>query len=170
MLLPARYTNLAFTYIAEGAVFAERPADEALRLAATMARRAVDCDPDDADALSTLGFATWSTGNRQEAHKWLSLVNDYGANSAWATGMKGVFLVWSGNGAEGRDAGHGPRCGSIHTIRATVFCFDDCCILLLGARLCRRDRGRDMGHHPIPGLSQPVSLARCVARTTRQGR
>jgi adenylate cyclase len=98
------YSNLAFTYIAEGAVFAERPADEALRLAATMARRAVDCDPDDADALSTLGFATWSTGNRQEAHKWLSLVNDYGANSAWATGMKGVFLVWSGNGAEGRDA------------------------------------------------------------------
>jgi adenylate cyclase len=98
------YSSLAFTYIAEGAVFAERPADEALRLAATMARRAVDCDPDDADALSTLGFATWSTGNRQEAHKWLSLVNDYGANSAWATGMKGVFLVWSGNGAEGRDA------------------------------------------------------------------
>jgi adenylate cyclase len=97
------YSHLALTYVTDGAVFASRPTDEAVRLAATNARRAVEYDPNDGDALSTLAYAAFATGDRQEANKWASLANDCGTNSAWVNGISGALLVWSGNLSEGRD-------------------------------------------------------------------
>jgi adenylate cyclase len=91
------------TYTTERGVFAARPIDEALRLAATAARRAVEYDPNDGHALSTLAFAVFSAGNHQEALKWSSLADACGANSAWVNGINGLLLVWSGNPSEGRD-------------------------------------------------------------------
>ncbi len=69
-----------------------------------MARRAVEYDPNDADALSTLANAAFLAGDRQEACKWASLADACGANSAWVNGIKGALLAMSGNASEGRDA------------------------------------------------------------------
>jgi adenylate cyclase len=99
----AAYSHLALTYVADGGVFATHPADEAVRLAATEARRAVEYDPNDGDALSTLAYAAFATGDLQEARKWGSLADECGMNSGWVYGIKGALLVWSGNASEGRD-------------------------------------------------------------------
>jgi adenylate cyclase len=100
----AAYSHLALTYVTDGGIFATRPIDEAARLAATMARRAVGYDPNDADALSVLAFAALASGNLQEASKWSSLADIQGANSAWVNGIKGLLLVWTGKHSAGRDA------------------------------------------------------------------
>jgi adenylate cyclase len=97
------YSHLALTYTTDGGVFAARPIDEAIRLAATMARRAIEFDPNDSDALSTLAFAAMGMGNYQEALKWSSLADACGANSAFVHGINGLLLTWSGNPSEGRD-------------------------------------------------------------------
>jgi adenylate cyclase len=99
----AAYSYLALTYVTEGGVFAARLIDETARLAATAARRAVEYDPHDADALSTIAYAAFLTGNHQEARKWASRADACGATSAWVSGIKGVLLVWSGHAAEGRN-------------------------------------------------------------------
>jgi adenylate cyclase len=99
----AAYSYLALTYVTEGGVFAARLIDETARLAATAARRAVEYDPQDADALSTIAYAAFLTGNHQEAHKWASRADACGASSAWVSGIKGVLLVWSGHPSEGRN-------------------------------------------------------------------
>jgi hypothetical protein len=46
----AAYSHLALAYIAEGAQYAARPLDEALRLANAVALKALANDPNDADA------------------------------------------------------------------------------------------------------------------------
>jgi adenylate cyclase len=99
----AAHTYLALTYVTEGGVFAARLIDETARLAATTARRAVEYDPHDADALSTIAYAAFLTGNHQEARKWASRADACGASSAWVNGIKGVLLVWSGHASEGRN-------------------------------------------------------------------
>jgi adenylate cyclase len=99
----AAYSHLALTHVTEGGVLATRPADEAVRLAAANARRAVEYDPNDGDALATLAYAAFATGDRHEARKWASLADECGTNSAWVNGIKGALLVWSGDTAEGRD-------------------------------------------------------------------
>jgi adenylate cyclase len=100
----AAYSHLALTYIIEGGLFATRPIDEAAKLAATMARKAVEYDPNDADALSTLAYAVFVIGNLQEACRLASLADTSGTNSGWVKGIKGALLAWSGNASEGRDA------------------------------------------------------------------
>jgi adenylate cyclase len=100
----AAYSHLALTYIIEGGVFATRPIDEAAKLAATVARKAVEYDPSNADALSTLAYAAFAIGNLQEACRLASLADTSGTNSAWVNGIKGALLMWSGNASEGRDA------------------------------------------------------------------
>jgi adenylate cyclase len=99
----AAYSYLALTYVTEGGVFSERPINETAGLAATTARRAVEYDPGDADALSTIAHAAFLTGNHQEARKWASRADACGASSAWVMGIKGTLLVWGGNASEGRN-------------------------------------------------------------------
>jgi adenylate cyclase len=98
------YSHLAIVYVAEGGVYAARPIGDAARLAGSVARQAIDNDPNDAEAQAALAYATVLAGDREEAWDRVSLALTNNPNSPWAHGIKGVLLVWSGCPTEGRDA------------------------------------------------------------------
>ncbi len=58
---------MASTYVLEGVAYATRPLQEAVRLAADWARRAVEIDADDAEAQATMAWTALMTGNTEVA-------------------------------------------------------------------------------------------------------
>jgi adenylate cyclase len=101
--LASAYSHLALALFQEGGTYATRRIDEVAKLAGDMARKAVENDPSDADALAVLAFATWAAGNREEAGERVLLALTSNTNSPLAHGMRGTFLVWSSRPSEGRD-------------------------------------------------------------------
>ena len=101
--LASAYSHLALALFQEGGTYATRRIDDVARLAGNMALKAVENDPNDADALTVLAFATWVAGNRRGAWERVLLAVTTNANSPLAHGIKGTFLVWSNRPAEGRD-------------------------------------------------------------------
>jgi adenylate cyclase len=68
------------------------------------ALKAIEIDPDDADAQAVLALATMIAGNRDEALERTSLALTSNPNSPSALGTKGLILHFSGCPAEGREA------------------------------------------------------------------
>ena len=99
----APYSHLGLALFQAGGTYASRPLEEAARSAGEMARKAVENDPNDADALTVLAFATWVSGDREAAWDWIRAALASSTNSSLAHGMNGTFLVWSGCPSEGRD-------------------------------------------------------------------
>jgi adenylate cyclase len=84
----AAYTQLALAYIAEGSLFPRRPLDEALRLGNVLALKALQRNPNDADAQAVLAFAAEGSGRRDEARERAALAVASNANSPLRTESK----------------------------------------------------------------------------------
>jgi adenylate cyclase len=98
------YTALGVVFIQEGVVFATRSLQEAAELAMGRAREAVKIDMNDADAHAIAAYAGMLSGIREEGWDRISLAMALNANSSWAHTVQGVFLVYSGQTAQGRKA------------------------------------------------------------------
>ena len=101
--LGTAYSALGYIYLASGMLFFARPPREAADLAAKWARKAVDIDPADSDALAVLASAT-HLRDRREALELASMALTINVNSSWANAEKGAILVDSGSPAEGRES------------------------------------------------------------------
>jgi adenylate cyclase len=101
--LVSAYSHLALALFQEGGTYATRRIDDAARLAGDAALKAVEIDPNDADALTVLAFSFWVAGNREGAWERVLLALASNTNAPLAHGMKGTFLVWSSHPSEGRD-------------------------------------------------------------------
>jgi adenylate cyclase len=95
---------MAISYINEGARYATRPLPEAGKLAEGWARRAVDIDPNDAEAQVTLGWTAGLVGNNDERLERSLLALRVNPNSVWAHAIRGTGLLDSGRPSEGRAA------------------------------------------------------------------
>jgi adenylate cyclase len=100
--LGTAYSALAHVCLCEGHLFFTRPPREAARLAEEWARKAVDINPDDSDALAMLAMATQLLDLRR-ALELASMALAISMNSSWANASKGAILIDNGNPAEGRD-------------------------------------------------------------------
>src|SRR4029077_13621936 len=94
--LVSAYSHLALALFQEGGTYATRRIDDAARLAGDMALKAIENDPNDADALTVLAFAHWVAGDREGARERVLLAVTSNTKSPFAHGTKGTFLVWSG--------------------------------------------------------------------------
>ena len=88
--------------LSDGLIFFARSLRETAELAGEWARKAVDINPDDSDALAILGLATQFRDLRK-ALELASTALTSGMNSSWANGSKGAILIDNGTPAEGRD-------------------------------------------------------------------
>jgi adenylate cyclase len=98
------YTGLASAYTAEGAIHAARPLQEAVRLAADWARRAVEIDATDAEAQAMLARTATLAGNAEEGWERAMLALSLNPNSPLGNLTRAGALVYGGKAAEGRDA------------------------------------------------------------------
>jgi adenylate cyclase len=78
------------------------PLDETIARATTSALKAVEYDSSDADAHATLAFTTLLNGTRDGVSDRLALALACNENSPWVNGFQGLFLAWTGRGAEAR--------------------------------------------------------------------
>ena len=99
----AAYSGLAFACRREGDIFATQTLDEAARLAEMWARKAVEIDSADADALAVLAFST-PYGNREERYERIARAIRVNPNSSRANGVKGAFLLFDGHPLEARES------------------------------------------------------------------
>ena len=93
---------LAYAYLSDGLLFFTRSPPEAAELAEEWARRAIDINPDDSDALAVLAGAT-QLRELRKALELASMALTINVNSSWANAFKGAILIDSGSPAEGRD-------------------------------------------------------------------
>jgi adenylate cyclase len=98
------YTALASAYIAEGANHAVRLLQDAVKLAADWARRAVEIDATDAEAQAMLARTATLAGHAEEGWERATLALSLNPNSPLANLTKAGALVYGGRAAEGRDA------------------------------------------------------------------
>ncbi len=103
MFAPA-CTAMAISYFIEGARYAARPLREAGKLTEIWARRAVEIDPNDADAQAELGWTAGMGGKLDEVLERLSLALAINPNSAWAHVIKGAALLFNGRPSDARAA------------------------------------------------------------------
>jgi adenylate cyclase len=94
---------LALACRREGDTYATQTLDEAARLAEVWARKAVEIDSADADALAVLAFST-PYGNREEGYERIARAIRANPNSSRANGVKGAFLLFDGHPLEAREA------------------------------------------------------------------
>ena len=99
-LVPA-YTALIIAYVDAGQIYG-RPFDEATRLAAVWARRALDIDANDADIHTAMALTAQVVGHRDEAYKRVSLALALNTNSYWANAIQGALLLFDRRLTEGR--------------------------------------------------------------------
>jgi adenylate cyclase len=98
------HVGLTYTYIWAGGLYMNVPVAEAYRLASIHACKAVELDPDDADALAVLAWTQMGLGEMNDvveiARRALS-INPYCAR---AHVILGLGLIFNGRTAEGREA------------------------------------------------------------------
>ncbi|HEY4172264.1 MAG TPA: helix-turn-helix domain-containing protein [Rhodopila sp.] len=97
------HVGLTYCHTWAGGLYMNRPMDEARRLASVHARKAVELDPGDADALAGLAWTEMFYGEMNNllaiARRALAL----NPNCARAHVILGLGLIFSGQTAEGRD-------------------------------------------------------------------
>jgi adenylate cyclase len=98
----AGYKGLAWTHIHTAGVLGTRAPAEAYSSAEALARKAVACDPTDAEAHSTLsGTMLWSRGDYDGARTEAELALEISPNLAFGHAALGAALVFSGHTKEG---------------------------------------------------------------------
>jgi adenylate cyclase len=100
------YVKLAITCMSEAGYSGNsiRSLPEAAGLAETWAEKALEIDPDDADAQSLLAYVGILMGRSEEAWQRISMALASSPNSHSVNGIKGLYLVFNGRPAEGREA------------------------------------------------------------------
>ena len=99
----AAYAGLALACRRDGDTYATQTLDEAARLAEIWARKAVEIDSADADALAVLAFST-PYANREEGYERIARAIGANPNSSRANGVKGAFLLFDGHPLEARES------------------------------------------------------------------
>jgi adenylate cyclase len=102
--LAAAHTGLSRLYITESGLFARRPLEESLQLAAKEARKAVEIDPTDAEALADHAFTIGMAGDFDRGFEFVERAHSISPNCVRAYRVKGWLLVNSGKPTEGREA------------------------------------------------------------------
>ena len=97
------YVKLAITWMSEPG-YGIRSLPEAARIATSWAEKALEIDADDAEAQSFMAYVGILTGRGEEAWQRISIALASNPNSHSANGVKGLFLVFNGQPAEGREA------------------------------------------------------------------
>jgi adenylate cyclase len=103
-MFAAAYVGLAASCLWAGAQYQTMPLDEATRLAATHARKAVELDPGDADAQAALAGTLMNQGDADNAEAIARQALAINPNCAWARYVMGLVLIFAGRTTEGRDA------------------------------------------------------------------
>ena len=101
--LAASHTGLATLYQIES-IFATRPLEETVQLAAQEARKAVEIDPTDAEALAYQAFAVAMAGDFDRGFEYVERALSINPNCVRAYRVKGWLLLNSGKPTEGREA------------------------------------------------------------------
>ena len=102
--LAAAHTGLAVLYHIESGLFVKRPLVEGLRMAADEARKAVEIDPTDAEALAYRAFAVGIAGDFARGFDHVERALSINPNCVLAYRAKGWLLMNSGRPTEGREA------------------------------------------------------------------
>jgi len=123
--LAAAHTGLAVLLMIEGSVFASRPLLEALRLSADEARKALELDPTDANALAVRALAVGSGGDFAACSAYAERALSINPNCFRAWRAKGWLSIFTGRPAEGRNTiQYGirldPRMGSDPSVRSVI--------------------------------------------------
>ena len=102
--LAAAHTGLSRLYLTESGLFAKRPLEESVQLAGEEARKAVEIDPTDAEALADQAFAVGMAGDFNRGFEYIERALSINPNCVRAYRVKGWLLLNSGNPKEGREA------------------------------------------------------------------
>jgi adenylate cyclase len=103
-MFAAAYVGLARVYFRAGVQYLTLPTDEAARLASAQARKAIELDAGDADALASLAEASWMQGDLDNAREIAQQALAINLNCASAHLAMGRVLIFTGHMAEGRQA------------------------------------------------------------------
>ena len=102
--LAAAHTGLATLYQLEMGLFVKRPLAEGLLLAADEARKAVELDPTDAEALAYQAFAVGIAGDCARGFEQVERALSINPNCVHAYRAKGWLLMNTGRPTEGRES------------------------------------------------------------------
>ena len=97
------YVALSVTYHVQGAILAARPLQECISLARSCAEKAVELDPNDADALALLARSKGIEGDHNEAYEAVLPAIALNPNSTQAIAALGAATLWGGRPSEARD-------------------------------------------------------------------
>ena len=103
-IFAAAHVGLAFSYSWAGGLYMNVPVEEARRLASIHARKAVDLDPGDADAVAGLAWTQMFYGEMDDVLDLARQALAINPNCARANVILGLGLIFSGRTAEGRTA------------------------------------------------------------------
>jgi adenylate cyclase len=130
-MFAAAYAGLSRIYSMAGTVYMTMPLNEAMRSQTLAARKAVQCDPGDADAQAMLAGALFHEGEMDNALMTARQALAINPSCVWAHRVMGAVLIFAGRTAEGRqamdvsvrlsprDAGNAP----VHGIAAVSYYF-----------------------------------------------
>jgi adenylate cyclase len=96
------YSNLALAYNMEGTVFGTRAPRDAVNLSAIWARRAIEIDPEDAEAHALLAVEASWTSNLDRNRDRAALAVKFNPNSSTALGFAGSAVLFRGEPARAR--------------------------------------------------------------------
>ena len=102
-LAPA-HMGLATLFMREGAMYASRPLPEALRLCGDEAQKALELDPNDADAHAFRAEVAGHLGDHAGGFEHVERALSINPNCARAYHVKGWLKIFTGRPAEGRQA------------------------------------------------------------------
>ena len=161
--LAAAHTGLSRLYLTELGLFAKRPLEESVQLAGEEARKAVEIDPTDAEALADQAFAVGMAGDFNRGFEYIERALSINPNCVRAYRVKGWLLLNSGNPKEGREAflfaiRIDPRSALDVTVRSHI-----AELVLQGARLRECRRRREASRRGSSGSPLGLSMAgRCT--------
>jgi adenylate cyclase len=94
---------ISLTYLWQGAVFATRPLQECVTLGRGWAEKAVELDPNDADAHAMLAWCKAGEGVNDEIRDGVLLAVALNPNSAWSNAALGAVTLFAGQPSQARD-------------------------------------------------------------------
>jgi adenylate cyclase len=98
----APYVALARAYLDDTAGYGTRSLEDAAKLSAGWARKAIAIDPEDADARAMVAFTALAAGNADEAHDQVSLARASNPNSPLAILIEAHVLLFTGQPIQAR--------------------------------------------------------------------
>jgi adenylate cyclase len=103
-IFTAAHVGLTYSYIWAGGLYMNTPVEEARRLASVHARKAVELDPSDADALAGLAWTQMFYGEMDNVLGIARQALSINPHCARAYVILGLGLIFTGRTVEGREA------------------------------------------------------------------